>query len=46
MYILRNDQGKVIGAFALPQVDFDVELVAEDDPELLAFLNPPKEKEE
>lgn len=42
MYVQRNEQGKIIGAFANLQEGFAESWVADDSPELLAFYNPPE----
>lgn len=39
-YVLR-EQGRIVVAFGLLQPGYAEESLAEDDPELLAFLNPP-----
>lgn len=40
MYVQRDQQGQLIGAYSNEQ-EYAIELVADDAPELLAFLSPP-----
>lgn len=40
MYVMRDEEGKIIGSFALPQKGFAEEALKDDDPELLEFLAP------
>lgn len=40
-YIQRDGQGKVSGVFANRQLGYAEEPLANDDPELIAFINPP-----
>lgn len=40
MFVQRNDQGRIVACFVNPQ-EFAVEEVADDAPDLLAFLAPP-----
>lgn len=42
MYVQRNEQGKIIGAFANLQEGFAESSVPDDSPELLAFYSPPE----
>jgi hypothetical protein len=41
-YVRRDGGGSITACFALPQTSIVVEPIADDAPELLAFLNPPK----
>lgn len=40
MFVQRNDQGQIVACFVNPQ-EFAAEEVADDAPDLLAFLAPP-----
>lgn len=40
-YVKRDAGGNITAHFVRPQVSFETERIADDDPELLAFLNPP-----
>lgn len=40
-YVKRDEAGKVIGLFANPQPDMPEEWLEDDDPEVIAYLNPP-----
>lgn len=42
MYVQRNEQGVIVGAFANLQIGFAESWVADDSPELLAFYSPPE----
>jgi hypothetical protein len=41
MYVQRGASGTITGAFANPQPSFATEFLADTDPSLMAFLNPP-----
>lgn len=41
MYIQRDDNGQIVGAFANLQPGFAEESIADDAPELVKFLMPP-----
>lgn len=41
MYVQRNQEGVITGAFANMQPGYAEEYLPDDDPELLAFLSPP-----
>jgi hypothetical protein len=41
MYVQRDTSGAITGAFANIQPGFAAEFVADTDPSLIAFLNPP-----
>jgi len=40
MYAQRNQAGNLIGVFSNPQPGFAEEEIAEDSPDVVAFLNP------
>jgi hypothetical protein len=40
-YVQRNERGAVVGVFASPQPGFAEESLADDDPGMVLFLNPP-----
>lgn len=40
-YVQRNNAGKVVGVFALKQPGYATERLADNHPDLIAFLNPP-----
>lgn len=40
-YVERTPNGEITGAYTVPQSERSQELVSEDDPELIAFMNPP-----
>lgn len=41
MYVRRDDEGNITAAYTVPQKNPAVEPISPDDPELLAFLDPP-----
>ncbi len=41
MYVHRNGQGVIDSIAANPQVGWSVEVLADNDPTVVAFLNPP-----
>lgn len=41
VYVERDESGKIIGVYANFQEGFAEEALPEDDPEVVAFLNPP-----
>lgn len=40
-YVSRDDSGKINGLYANPQPGFGEEYLPDDDPQVVAFLNPP-----
>ena len=40
-YVSRDDAGNITGTYARLQPGFAEELLPDDDPELMAFLDPP-----
>jgi len=40
-YVSRGDSGNINGLFANPQPGYAEEFLPDDDPEVVAFLNPP-----
>lgn len=46
MYVMRNEEGAITGAFVLPQEGFAEESLPEDDHELIEFLTPKVEVEQ
>jgi hypothetical protein len=46
IYVMRNEDGKVVGLFALPQPGFAEEHLAEDDPEVVGFLRGGEDKQD
>ena len=45
-YVSRDESGSVNGVYANPQPDYAEEYLPDDDPEVLAFLNPPPTRRE
>lgn len=41
MYVQRNQQGQIVGAYSNLQPGYAEEWIDDNDPELLAYLNPP-----
>ncbi|UGA45946.1 hypothetical protein HU230_0007885 [Bradyrhizobium quebecense] len=40
-FVVRDDAGKIVGWFACEQPGFETEQVDDDDPAVIAFLEPP-----
>ncbi|MGI8397810.1 hypothetical protein ACRYWZ_15665 [Agrobacterium deltaense] len=45
VFVQRNPSGKIIGVYECKQDGYAEELLADDDPEVIAFLNPEPEPE-
>lgn len=41
VFVQRDEDNKICGVFALPQPDYATEELADDNAEVVAFLNPP-----
>jgi hypothetical protein len=41
-YVSRDDSGNINGLYANPQPGYAEEFLPDDDPEVVAFINPPR----